>query len=255
MGESLTKTPLVGMILSQAQLKNFPPKKETPLPASLLLVILFSVLPGLTLGHGVAEGDASFLQQREGFHFWPYFYLGAKHMVTGYDHLLFLAGVVFFVHRLSDVVVYVSLFALGHTLTLISGVFFDVPANVYLVDAVIGISVIYKAAENLGALESIGLKIDPKAAVFGFGLIHGLGLATKLQEISISEDGLLGNLLAFNVGVEVGQILGLSFLVIMIFALRTNTRYRSYYIASNVLIMTGGIILTAYQLTGYAFLS
>ena len=143
MGESLTKTPLVGMILSQAQLKNFPPKKETSLPASLLLVILFSVLPGLTLGHGVAEGDASFLQQREGFHFWPYFYLGAKHMVTGYDHLLFLAGVVFFVHRLSDVVVYVSLFALGHTLTLISGVFFDVPANVYLVDAIIGISVIY----------------------------------------------------------------------------------------------------------------
>ena len=116
MGESLTKTPLVGMILSQAQLKNFHPKKETSLLASLLLVILFSVLPGLTLGHGVAEGDASFLQQREGFHFWPYFYLGAKHMVTGYDHLLFLAGVVFFVHRLSDVVVYVSLFALGHCL-------------------------------------------------------------------------------------------------------------------------------------------
>ena len=123
MGESLTKTPLLGMILSQAQLKNFPPKKEASLLVSLALVILFSVLPGLTLGHGVAEGDASFLQQREGFHFWPYFYLGAKHMVTGYDHLLFLAGVVFFVHRLSDVVVYVSLFALGHTLTLISGVF------------------------------------------------------------------------------------------------------------------------------------
>ena len=91
--------------------------------------------------------------------------------------------------------------------------------------------------------------------MFGFGLIHGLGLATKLQEISISEDGLLGNLLAFNVGVEVGQILGLSFLVIMIFALRAKTRYRSYYVASNVLIMTGGVILTAYQLTGYALLS
>ena len=95
------------MILSQAQLNNFHHKKEISSPASLLLVILFLILPGLALGHGVAEGDASFLQQREGFHFWPYFYLGAKHMVTGYDHLLFLAGVVFFVHRLSDVVVYV----------------------------------------------------------------------------------------------------------------------------------------------------
>ena len=255
MGESLTKTPLAGMILSQAQLKNFPPKKETSLLVSLALVILFSVLPGLTLGHGVAEGDASFLQQREGFHFWPYFYLGAKHMVTGYDHLLFFAGIVFFVNRLSDVVIYVSLFALGHTLTLISGVFFDVPANVYLVDAIIGISVIYKAAENLGGLESIGVKVNPKAAVFGFGLIHGLGLATKLQEISISEDGLLGNLIAFNVGVEMGQILGLSFLVIIIFALKTIPRYGSYYLASNVLIMIGGIILTAYQLTAYALLS
>ena len=243
------------MFLRRAQWTDFLPRKEILSPAGFLLAILFLVLPGLALGHGVAEGDANFLQQREGFHFWPYFYLGAKHMVTGYDHLLFLAGVVFFVNRLSDVVIYVSLFALGHTLTLISGVFFDVPANVYLVDAIIGISVIYKAAENLGGLESIGVKVNPKAAVFGFGLIHGLGLATKLQEISISEDGLLGNLIAFNVGVEMGQILGLSFLVIIIFALKTIPRYGSYYLASNVLIMIGGIILTVYQLTAYALLS
>ena len=125
------------------------------------------------LAHGVTEGDASFLQGKEGFHFWPYFYLGAKHMVTGYDHLFFLAGVIFFLYRLRDVGIYVTLFAAGHSLTLIVGVWFDIPANAYIIDAIIGFSVVYKAFENLGGFQRLGVHPNTRLAVLIFlSLIH-----------------------------------------------------------------------------------
>ena len=123
--------------------------------STIALAVTCIILSQSVLAHGVAEGDASFLQGKEGFHFWPYFYLGAKHMVTGYDHLLFLAGVIFFLYRLRDVGIYVTLFAAGHSLTLIVGVWFDIPANPYLIDAIIGFSVVYKAFENLGGFDRL----------------------------------------------------------------------------------------------------
>ena len=70
-------------------------------------------------------------------------------MITGYDHLLFLAGVIFFLHRLKDVALYVTLFALGHSTTLLLGVLADAPANPYLIDAVIGLSVVAQATSLL----------------------------------------------------------------------------------------------------------
>jgi len=165
-------------------------------------------------GHGVAEGDASFLQSKQGLQFWPYLYLGAKHMVTGYDHLLFLGGVIFFVSKIRDVGIYVTLFAVGHSLTLIAGVWLNIGANAYLVDALIGFSVVYKAFDNLGGCERLGLNIRPEPMIFVFGLAHGFGLATKLQELALDPNGLVGNLLAFNLGVEVGQLLALLAMVL-----------------------------------------
>lgn len=209
------------------------------------------VLAHSALAHGVAEGDASFLQGKQGFHFWPYFYLGAKHMVTGYDHLLFLAGVVFFLYRLRDVGIYVTLFAVGHSLTLIVGVWFDIPANAYLIDAIIGISVVYKAFENLGGFQRLGINPNTRLAVLIFGLFHGFGLATKLQEISLSQEGLLANLIAFNVGVEVGQLLALLAIIALMSAWRRQSAFPQQAIIANTALMFAGYLLASYQLSGF----
>ncbi len=218
---------------------------------ALIAVLMAGAVATTALAHGVAEGDASFIQAQQGFHFWPYFYLGAKHMVTGYDHLLFLAGVIFFLYRLSDVGLYVTLFAVGHSLTLLAGVAFDIPANAYLIDAIIGLSVVYKGFENIGGFERLGWHINTRAAVLIFGLFHGFGLATKLQELSLSEQGLLPNLLAFNLGVEAGQITALALIITVMNAWRYAARFQSQAVLANGLIMMCGFVLIGYQLTGY----
>ena len=137
-------------------------------------------------------------------------YLGAKHMVTGYDHLLFLVGVIFFLYRLRDILLYVSLFTVGHSVTLLVGALGGVRANAYLIDAIIGLSIVYKAFENMGGFRAIGIQPNTRAAVLVFGLFHGFGLATKLQEYALSRNGLVTNIVSFNVGVEIGQILALT---------------------------------------------
>ncbi|MEC8047178.1 MAG: HupE/UreJ family protein [Pseudomonadota bacterium] len=208
----------------------------------------------LALAHGVAEGDANFLQNQQGFQFWPYAYLGAKHMVTGYDHLLFLAGVIFFVYRLTDVALYVTLFAIGHSFTLILGVWLNIGANAYLVDALIGFSVVYKAFDNLGGCRQLGFDIPVRPMVLTFGLVHGFGLATKLQELSLDQDSLVGNLLAFNLGVEVGQFCALLAMVLGFTIWRRSRYFTAHAITANIVIMTAGFLLMGYQLSGY-FLS
>lgn len=201
--------------------------------------------------HGVAEGDKGFIQESSGVMLLPFLYLGAKHMITGYDHLLFLFGVIFFLYRLKDVALYVTLFALGHTVTLLTGVLADVSVNPYVVDAIIGFSVVYKALDNLGAFQRwFGVQPDTRAATLLFGLIHGFGLATKVQDYQISSDGLVANLIAFNVGVELGQLLALAgILILMGYWRRTAGFWRNAYTA-NVAMMSAGFLLMGYQLTG-----
>lgn len=205
----------------------------------------------LALAHGVAGGDAAYLERISGVQFIPLMYLGAKHMVTGYDHLLFLAGVIFFLYRLKDVALYVTLFAIGHSVTLLFGVLAGVHANAYVVDAIIGLSVVYKAFENIGGFRRIGLAIDTRAAVLLFGFAHGFGLSTKLQDLSLSADGLVPNMIAFNIGIELGQFAALA-LILIAFNLwrRSGTFVRGAY-AANVAIMAAGFVLFGYQMTGY----
>lgn len=213
--------------------------------------------PGLLLasfaafGHGVEGQDAAFLERISGFHPLPFAYLGAKHMVTGYDHLLFLFGVVFFLQRFRDVAIYVTLFAVGHSLTLLLGVLAGVPANPWLVDAVIGLSVVYKGFDNLGGFQRLGIRIDPRAAVLAFGLVHGFGLATKLQALSLSRDGLVGNILAFNVGVEFGQFAALAVMLIGLDLWRRTASFQRHAYAVNSLLILAGLLLFGVQLTGY----
>ncbi|HWK53969.1 MAG TPA: HupE/UreJ family protein [Hyphomicrobiales bacterium] len=219
----------------------------------LLFVSAFLTLSAATaFGHGVSGGDAAYIQSISGPQLLPYLYLGAKHMFTGYDHLLFLAGVIFFLYRLRDVALYVSLFAVGHSLTLLLGVLGGIRADAYLVDALIGFSVVYKAFDNIGGFERLGWRIDNRAAVFVFGLAHGFGLSTKLQDLSLSQDGLIPNMLAFNVGVELGQLAALALILLAFQFWRQSTGFVRGAFAANLVIMTAGFMLMGYQLTGYA---
>ncbi|WP_456264841.1 HupE/UreJ family protein [Neptuniibacter marinus] len=206
--------------------------------------------------HGVTEGDALFIEQASGTQLIPYIYLGAKHMVTGYDHLLFLVGVIFFLYRMKDVSIYVTLFAMGHSMTLLYGVLSGTHVNPYIIDAIIGLSVAYKALDNLDAFRTwFAFQPNTKAAVLIFGFFHGFGLATKLQDFTLSEDGLVENILAFNVGVELGQLLALgAILIVMSFWRRTQSFSRQAFTA-NVILMLAGFTLMGYQLTGYLTIS
>src|SRR5947207_9180368 len=172
----------------------------------LLGLVLVIVLPVGALAHNVSKRDATFVQSNTGSAIGPFLYLGAKHMVTGYDHLLFLLGVIFFLYKLTDIVRYVTLFTIGHSLTLLVGVLGGFHANPYIIDAIIGLSVVYKAFDNMGGFQRLlGFQPDTRAAVLVFGLFHGFGLATKLQELALDKNGLVANIVSFNVGVEIGQ--------------------------------------------------
>jgi hypothetical protein len=208
--------------------------------------------PEVVAAHGVSNRDAAFVRTVTGPAPAPFMYLGAKHMVTGYDHLLFLVGVIFFLYRTSEVVKYVSLFTLGHSVTLLLGVWANVPANAYLIDAIIGLSVVYKGFENIGGFDRVsGRRINTQWAVLVFGLFHGFGLATKLQELQLPSNGLFANLLSFNVGVEVGQGLALMGILIALTWWRTKPGFSRHAFATNTALMTGGFILMGYQLVGF----
>ena len=173
-------------------------------------------------------------------------------MVTGYDHLLFLLGVIFFLYRMKDISIYVTLFAIGHSSTLLLGVLTDISVSSYLVDAIIGLSVVYKALDNMGAYQRwFGFQPNTKAATLVFGLFHGFGLATKLQDFNLSPDGLIGNLLAFNVGVEIGQLLALGAILIAMGFWRKSSSFWRHAYTANVVVMTLGFILAGYQLVGF----
>jgi len=212
---------------------------------------LLVISPDL-LAHAIAQGDKGYIQETTGVNLIAFMYLGAKHMVTGYDHLLFLLGVVFFLYRMQHIAIYVSLFALGHSTTMLLGVYFNVGINSYLIDAIIGLSVVYKALDNVGAYQRwFGFQPNTKAATLIFGFFHGFGLSTKIIEYEISPDGLIPNLLAFNVGVEIGQLLALAMILIVMSYWRKTDGFLRHAYTTNVAMMSTGFVLIGYQLTGY----
>ena len=210
------------------------------------------VFPFVAFAHGVTAGDKGYIQEISGTNLIPFAYLGAKHMVTGYDHLLFLFGVIFFLYRLKDIASYVTLFAIGHSTTLILGVYMHINVSAYLIDAIIGFSVVYKALDNLGAFQRwFNIQPNTKIATLVFGLFHGFGLATKILEFSISPDGLFKNLMAFNVGVEIGQLLALSMILIFMGFWRKSKHFLPFAFSANTILMSLGFILLGHQLVGY----
>jgi hypothetical protein len=219
---------------------------------TLAALAFLLVLPAGVSAHNVSKRDAAFVESNQGAAIAPFVYLGAKHMVTGYDHLLFLVGVIFFLYKLKDVVQYVSLFTIGHSATLLLGVLYGLHANAYIVDAIIGFSVVYKAFDNMDGFKRVfGFQPNTKIAVLIFGLFHGFGLATKLQEFALAPSGLVTNIVSFNVGVEIGQGLALSAVFLALMYWRTRPGFLRHAFATNVLLMVGGFVLVGYQLAGY----
>jgi len=222
------------------------------LALAALAACIFLALGQNALAHGIGGKDGAFVAATNSADILPFMYLGAKHMVTGYDHLLFILGVIFFLYRLRDVVLYVTLFSIGHSLTLLAGVLLKIEVNAYLVDALIGLSVVYKAFDNLGGFKQV-FRFQPndKVAVAVFGLIHGFGLATKLQALQLNENGLVTNMIGFNIGVELGQLIALSAILAFMMWWRRRPSFGRFAVAANALIILAGFILMEYQLAGY----
>jgi len=215
--------------------------------AAVCLVIASPALDA----HGVSTKDARYLLSLDGPAIIPLMYLGAKHMVTGYDHLLFLVGVIFFLYRLKDILLYVSLFTVGHSVTLLAGALGGFHASAHIVDAIIGFSIVYKAFENMGGFKAIGFQPNTRLAVLTFGLFHGFGLATKLQEFTLSRNGLVTNIISFNAGVEIGQFMALTAVLLALGYWRTRSGYLRHAYVTNAALMSAGFVLVGYQLTGY----
>lgn len=218
-----------------------------------IAMLALPMLSPEAFAHGVDDNTRTFLENNTGVQFVPFVYIGAKHMITGYDHLLFLLGVLFFLYRSRDVLLYVTMFTIGHSVTLLLGVLGDIQANAWLIDAIIGLSVVYKGFDNLGGFQRLlGRQPDTRLAVLVFGLFHGFGLATKLQEFGLPEEGLLTNLIAFNLGVELGQFSALIIILLILNLLRKLPSFDRLSLQTNTLLMSAGLMLVGYQLTGYA---
>ena len=217
---------------------------------SLMLLPALYLFPQLLSAHGVSLTDQQLLMDGS---WWTYAYVGARHMLTGYDHLLFLVGVVFFLHRLKDILLFITAFTVGHSITLIGATLLGIQADDHLIDAVIALSVVYKGFENIGGFPRYLRTEAPNLLlmVFGFGLIHGFGLSTRLQHLALSSELTLSNIIAFNVGVESGQILALVPVVLIINFWRGRKTFTVLERLTNWGLIFIGIGLFVYQLVGY----
>lgn len=216
------------------------------------ILLLFGAFGSVAYAHGVDENTQSFLLGNKGVAFGPFLYIGAKHMITGYDHLLFLIGVIFFLYKPKEVLIYVSFFTIGHSATLLLGVLGNIHMNAYLIDAIIAVSVVYKGFDNLGGFKRIfGKQPNTKVAVLLFGLFHGFGLASKLQAFTFDKEGLFTNLIGFNIGVEIGQFIALAIVLVLISTWRRYPSFMKFSTITNTALMAAGFLLLGFQLTGY----
>lgn len=223
-----------------------------PLRWLLALAIVFFV--GQAFGHGMSEAEK--LSIIDGGNL-RYMWLGATHMLSGYDHLLFVFGIVFFLTSFKDIVKYITAFTIGHSVTLIYATFNGIQINYFLIDAIIGLSVSYIAFANLdGFKRHLGIK-PPSLLVMitALGLIHGLGLSTRLQQLPLNKDELLLNIISFNIGIEAGQILALAIMLMFLSGWRKAGSFKPFSVISNYALIASGGLLFLMQMHGYSHVS
>lgn len=218
-----------------------------------LMAAAMSFSPVLALAHGISAADKQ--RMLEGGYL-QYVGLGATHMLTGYDHLLFLFGVVFFLTTFKEITKFVTVFTIAHCITLIFATFFKITMNYFIIDAVIAISVMYKGFDNNGGFQKYLQMKSPNmlTMVFIFGLIHGFGLSTRLQQLPLGDDkmGMLGRILSFNVGVEIGQVAALCGMVAVLALWRKRPSFQKFSWVFNQGIIFAGILLLFMQLHGFS---
>ena len=214
-----------------------------------VVFLIIGLFPLFALSHDVTSADHALLRTGG---LWAYIQVGATQMLTGYDHLLFLAGVIFYLKGFKDILTFINVFTIGHCITLIGATYAGITANEHLVDAVIALSVLYKGFENLGGFEKLGVKSPNLLLMVGlFGLIHGFGLSTRLQSFDMGQEQFLAKILCFNLGVEVGQVLALIPIVFIITLARKHQQFPAFYKAVNWYLVLAGIALFVYQIYGY----
>jgi hypothetical protein len=220
--------------------------------AKLLTLFTLLLCPLLLFAHGVSPTDQATLSNGG---LLSYILVGAKHMLTGYDHLLFLAGVIFYLSGFKDIVKFITVFTIGHSITLIGATFLGIQANEHLIDAVIALSVIYKGFENLEGFKKWFKTESPNLLfmVFLFGLIHGFGLSTRLQSFDLGAGQFLLKIISFNIGVELGQVLALIPIVFIITRWQKHESYKAFYSAANTYLVIAGVGLFIYQMYGYFY--
>lgn len=218
----------------------------------LLLLLTLILIPAFVFAHDVSSGDQEILNNGG---LLSYIWVGAKHMVTGYDHLLFLTGVIFFLNSIKDILKFITVFTIGHSIMLIGATFLEIQVNEHIIDAIIGLSVLYKGFENLKGFEKYFNIKAPNLflMVLLFGLIHGMGLSTRLQSFDMGTDQVLLKILSFNLGVELGQIAALIPIVLLIRLWKKKSSYQAFYKACNIYLIIAGIGLFIFQMLGYFY--
>ena len=214
-----------------------------------LALLSIIIMPALS-GHGISESDRQAMLSGG---IPEYIWLGASHMLTGYDHLLFIFGIIFFLNSFKDIFKYITIFTLGHSITLLVATFMKITANSYLIDAIIALSVCYKGFENIGGFKKY-LDVSPphlSGMIFSFGLIHGFGLSTRLQQLPIEGPRFLYKILSFNLGVEVGQILALIVMMTIMNSWKKTQSFKKFAAASNYFLIAAGLLLFLMQTHGY----
>ena len=217
--------------------------------------ILAALLPLLFAGNAIAHGiSAADRQAMLDGGYLQFTWLGATHMLTGYDHLLFIFGVIFFLTNFRDIVKYITVFTLGHSITLVFATIFGISANYFLVDAAIALSVCYKGFDNLDGFKKYLGRPSPNLlmVIFGFGLIHGFGLSTRLQQLPLGDSGLIGRILSFNVGVEFGQVIALVIMLLVISGWRRTKSFDQFSTVSNAFLIAAGLFLFLMQMHGFS---
>jgi hypothetical protein len=222
---------------------------------AIMKTFLFTIISFLFSSNAFAHGmSAADKQKILDAGYFEYIELGTTHMLTGYDHLLFLLGVVFFLTRFKDILKFITAFTIGHSITLIFATIFTIKANYFLIDAVIALTVCYKGFENLGGFKKYFQEKAPNLTwmVFAFGLIHGFGLSTRLQQLPLGDDNIVLKILSFNVGVEFGQIIALSIMLFILSGWRKTISFQHFSKASNVGLIVAGSALFLFQMHGFS---
>ncbi len=219
-----------------------------------LWLLASCLLASEALGHGMSAAEQTSIMEGGNF---KYFSIGASHMLSGYDHLLFIFGIIFFLTRFKDIVKYITAFTLGHSITLILATFNGIQVNYFLIDAIIALSLCYIAFTNLdGFKKHLNIKApNLLVMIVGLGLIHGLGLSTRLQELPLSDDHLLMNIISFNLGIELGQILALSVMLVLLTLWRKRDSFTAFSKISNYGLIFAGLVLFMMQMHGYSHMS